>query len=74
MSRYEKSRLMYIMMCVFQFAKRVGIDAQAAMRYLLDHKGISYLTEHYDAEHLLPVDDTLDALIEICQRNGGALA
>ena len=51
-------------------------------------KGIRFLDEHYAAEHLLPIEDTLDDLDEagieinekelddlvaVCKRNGGAL-
>lgn len=74
MSRYEKDKLTYITMCVFLFAKRLGIDAQTAMSYLLENSGISHLDKHYEAEHTLPIEDTLDAVTAICQRNGGVLA
>ena len=36
-------------------------------------KGIRFLDEHYAAEHLLPIEDTLDDLVAVCKRNGGAL-
>ncbi len=74
MSRYDKDKLTYIVMCVFLFGKRMGVDAQEAMSYLLRYRGISHLDEHYEAEHTLPIEDTLDALTLVCHRNGGILA
>ena len=74
MSRYEKNKIEYIVMCVFLFAKRSGMPVKRALRYLLDGKGIAYLEEHYDIEHTLPIDDTLDSLEMVCQRNLGATA
>ena len=74
MSRYEKNKLEYIVMCVFMFARRQGIGVRPALRYLLDGKGISYLESHYDIEHTLSLEDTLDTLEIICRKNGGALA
>ena len=47
---------------------------QAAFRYLQEHKGISFLIEFYDVEHLQSMDETIDDLLIICQKNGGTLA
>ena len=74
MSRYERNKVEYIVMCVFLYADRKGLPVKRALRYLLDGKGIAHLEAHYDIEHTLPVDDTLDALDAICQRNCGAPA
>ncbi|MDR0948876.1 MAG: DUF3791 domain-containing protein [Lachnospiraceae bacterium] len=35
--------------------------------------GIAFLTEHYEIEHTLSLDDAIDDLILICQKNGGVL-
>jgi hypothetical protein len=47
---------------------------QAAFRYLQEHKGLSFLIEFYDVEHLQSMDETIDDLLIICQKNGGTLA
>ena len=33
-----------------------------------------FLLEYYDVEHTLSIDDTVDDLIKVCQKNGGELA
>ena len=38
------------------------------------HKGLSFLIEFYDVEHLHSMDETIDDLLIICQQNGGVLA
>lgn len=45
-----------------------------AFFYLRKYKGIDYLDRFYDVEHLYSVEDTVDDLVEVCKRNGGALA
>ncbi len=47
---------------------------QAAFRYLYAHKGLAFLIEFYDVEHLQSIDETIDDLVVVCQKNGGALA
>ena len=47
---------------------------QAAFRYLHEHKGLAFLIEFYDVEHLQSMDETIDDLLIICQQNGGKLA
>ena len=42
--------------------------------YLHEHKGLSFLMEFYDVEHLQSMDETIDDLIVYCQKNGGPLA
>ena len=47
---------------------------QAAFHYLHEHKGLAFLIEFYDVEHLQSMDETIDDLLVICQKNGGTLA
>ena len=42
--------------------------------YLHEHKGLSFMMEFYDVEHLQSMDETIDDLIVYCQKNGGTLA
>lgn len=42
--------------------------------YLHEHKGLAFLIEFYDVEHLQSMDETIDDLIVYCQKNGGTLA
>jgi hypothetical protein len=34
---------------------------------------LELLDKNYQAEHLLPIDDTIDDLISYCKRHGGTL-
>ena len=47
---------------------------QAAFNYLHEHKGLAFLIEFYDVEHLQSMDETIDDLLIVCQKNGGVLA
>ena len=50
------------------------MSRQAAFRYLRDHKGLAFLIEFYDVEHLQSMEETIDDLLVICRKNGGTLA
>ena len=53
-----------------KFLKKL-VRNQAAFRYLHEHKGLAFLIEFYDVEHLQSMDETIDDLLVICQKNGG---
>lgn len=71
MSKYE---IPFIHLCIREFAKRFNLTRQAAYDYLCKHKGLSFLIEFYDVEHLQSIDETLDDLVIMCAKNGGQLA
>ena len=71
MSKYE---IPYLTACIQAFGRRFSMTRQAAFRYLHEHKGLAFLIEFYDVEHLQSMDETIDDLLIICQKNGGALA
>ncbi len=64
----------YMVMCVNAFAQKKNMDSRSAFRYLYNNKGIQYLKEHYEIEHTLPLNDTIEALTVVCRQNGGAIA
>ncbi len=63
----------YIACCIGAFANRFDISNQEAYRYLLRFGGLSFLYEFYDVEHTFSIDDAVDDITKIAQRNGGAL-
>ncbi len=71
MSKYE---IPFLTACIQTFAHRFAMTRQAAFRYLQKHKGLAFLIEFYDVEHLQSIDETIDDVIIICQKNGGSLA
>lgn len=63
----------YINCCIVEFGRRLGLEPKWACRYLYLHGGLDLLDKNYQAEHLLPIDDTIDDLISYCKRHGGTL-
>ena len=43
-----------------EFGRRLGLEPKWACRYLYLHGGLELLDKNYQAEHLLPIDDTID--------------
>ncbi len=70
MSKYE---IPFLTACINAFGQRFAMTRQAAYRYLQEHKGLAFLIEFYDVEHLQSIEDTIDDLLIVCQRNGGTL-
>ena len=66
-------RLHYYVMCVSAFAESKGLSQRDAYNYLEKYKGIDFLEECYDAEHLLSLDDTVEDLTVVCKNNGGGI-
>lgn len=71
MSKYE---IPFINLCIREFGKRFSVTRQKAYEYLNKHKGLSFLIEFYDVEHLQSIDETIDDLIFWCKKNGGELS
>ena len=70
MGKYE---IPFLTACINAFGQRFAMTRQAAYRYLQEHKGLAFLIEFYDVEHLQSIEDTIDDLLIVCQRNGGTL-
>ena len=70
MNKYE---IPFLTACIQAFGRRFAMTRQAAFRYLQKHKGLAFLIEFYDVEHLQSMDETIDDLLIICQQNGGTL-
>ena len=71
MSKYE---IPFLTACIHAFSQRFALSRPAAFRYLQEHKGLAFLIEFYDVEHLQSMDETIDDVLIICQKNGGTLA
>ncbi len=70
----ESYKIPYMNTCIRMFARRFGLSLESAALYLADFKGLRFLDEYYQAEHLLSLDETLDDLVKICKKNGGNIA
>ena len=63
----------YFVLCVGAFARQKNIPHPEAYNYLYTYKGIDFLIDCYDAEHLLSLDDAVDDLALVCKKNGGSI-
>ena len=71
MSKYE---IPFLTACIQAFGQRFSMSRQAAFRYLYEHNGLAFLIEYFAMENLHTMDETIDDLLIICQKNGGTLA
>jgi len=71
MSIVNTNQISWIVVCINEFARSRKINPQDAFRYLYINGGISFMINHYDAEHLLSLEDTVEDLTRICAQNGG---
>ena len=71
MSVSERKIINYIVVCINEFALSKNLTEQEAFRYLYANKGIEFLTENYDIEHTLSLQDAVNDLSIVCRNNGG---
>ena len=69
----DKNMISYVVAAISEFAKAHHLSIREANNYLIRFKGIDFLTEHYDAEHLLSFDDSVQDLTQVCLNNGGGI-
>ena len=69
----DKNVIAYIVAAISEFARSHHLSVREASNYLIRFKGIDFLTEHYDAEHLLSLDDSVQDLTQVCLNNGGGI-
>lgn len=74
MLEVEKYKIPFINSCIRGMAKRYGYSVRNGFLYLKHFHGIDFLVDFYDTLHLQSIDDTVDDMIAICQKNGGKLA
>jgi hypothetical protein len=55
------------------FARCFSISWKESFNYLKQYGGLSYYERNYGYEHTQSYESTVDALSEICRRNGGTL-
>jgi len=71
LNNYNKKIIFYFISCIVDFAEKFDLTIKDAFLYLNKYKGIQYLLENYEIEHIFSKEDTLEALI--CKKNGGNL-
>ena len=69
----DKYKIPYINACIRSFAKRFRLTVLTSFEYLYRFKGIDFLVEFYEVEHLQSIEDAVDDLVVCCTNNGGTL-
>lgn len=72
LEQYAKAE--YIVIFISEFARRFGLSAVQAYRYLNRYKAIDFLDEQYSIAHTQSFEDMVQNIASYCQRHGGALA
>lgn len=73
MSTEEQKIIDYVVVCVNEFADRFSINYKDAFNYLNKYESIKFLLENYEIEHTLSIDDAIEDMAMIAQKNGGNL-
>ena len=69
----DKYKIPYINACIRAFAQRFRLTVLTSFEYLYRFKGIDFLVEFYEVEHLQSIEDAVDDLVVCCTNNGGTL-
>lgn len=67
----QRKLINYTVACINEFADALDMGVKEAYRYLRDYKGIEFLKDFYEEEHLLSFDNVVEDLRALCRRNGG---
>lgn len=63
----------YVVAAINEFAATYDLTARQASNYLNLYKGLDFLIEHYEAEHLLSFEDCVQDLARVCYNHGGRI-
>ena len=66
----QKKKIGFTVACVNEFARKYNLSEQEAFQYFFRFKGIDFIKENYDVEHILDFETILEDLGMICRRNG----
>jgi hypothetical protein len=58
---------------VRKFAQQFNMDWRDTFNYLHRYRGLEFLVKHYGYEHTQSAYRTVEAMAEVCQKNGGTL-
>lgn len=72
-TRVDRRIIGYIVANIGEFASTYGMTVREASNYLNRYKGLDFLAEHFEAEHLLSLQDSIQDLTQVCFNNGGGI-
>lgn len=68
MPEVVRKQINYMVVCVSEFARAKALHPRIAFQYLYGHKGIDFLKEQYEVEHILSIEDAVEDLNIICKK------
>lgn len=69
----DKRLVGYVLAVVNEFAHHYQMTVKEANNYLNRYKGLDFLIRHYEAEHLLSIDESVEDVMRVCVNNGGGV-
>ncbi|AVP62894.1 hypothetical protein C3B64_00935 [Clostridium botulinum] len=73
MSREEKNKIDYMVVCVAEFADKFSVTYKDSYNYLKKYNALNFLIENYEIEHTLSIEDAIEDMILVSKNNGGYL-
>ena len=67
----DRKKIGYVVANIGAFARVRSLSVRDASNYLNRYKGLDFLCEHHEAEHLLSIDDSVEDLARVCRNHGG---
>lgn len=71
--KIDKRIIGYVVAVINEFAKVYNLTVREASNYLIRYNGMEFLTDHYEAEHLLSLEDSVEDLARVCYNHGGGI-
>ncbi|MDQ2086459.1 DUF3791 domain-containing protein [Herbivorax sp. ANBcel31] len=73
MDRLKINTINYMVVCINEFAGKFNLSIKEAYKYLENYGALRFLLENYEIEHTLGIEDAIEDLTTICNKNGGYL-
>ena len=73
MSKEQANVIEYLVCVIEAFARQFSLTNAQAYKYLRQYEGLAFLMKHFGAEHTLSIEDAIEDIAIICNRDGGAL-
>lgn len=66
-------KIRYMNLCIVEFGKKFKIPSDIAFNYLKNYGALDFIDKNFEAEHLLPLESTVNDLRKYCRKAGGTI-
>ena len=73
LTKQRRNIINFMVACINEFSNKFGLSTTEAFDYLHKYNGIAFIKDHYEVEHCLSLEDTIDDLVVVCKKHGGLL-